>query len=1003
MRRASPLVVLLLIAAANPGSASVRKAAIHSVQSPQDFDIQRRVDVNSLNMWTTNEGSIAWDISTVSSGLEFPRGSGKTAVFAGGLWLGARVNGEVRATVAEYSWEYGPGAMAGGTFLPDVPQFRVYKVVPWTGNPDDTTHVDRLAPGPREDPLAHHAWSEYMAGAAPYGAPVRIWQLPDPNDPNATVPVLGPDVQGDQMLWAVFNDADPSKHTNGAGTSSPLGVEVQQTMWGVNQLNPLANVVIIKYRLINKGSNQLDDMFVSLWADPDVGDPNDDLVGSDPALGLGYAYNATNTDLIYGLAPPAVGIMLLEGPKDAFDDTIPATSVVKYINGTDPQSVQWTYNYMQGLNADGSPQIDPNTNAVKTFVCDGDPVQGTGWLDSNPSDCRMMLSAGTFSMAPGDTQEVVFAILAGQSLDRLSSIVALETAANYLKYGVVPPPPPSAVNCPRPAAYWANECPPGSSELTPAQLASIAARVNTQSLFFDWTPGSETGAFCSTITPLGPLDARSIAKTEFATVLANWAAGDLGIVPSSGQPIRLLGSMPVGCPGVSASQLFQLVATAGPDPSLEVNYLNDNPAHRRALTGVNWGGASFFGGADFGWNFWGGSLDPAAHPDSFATVEVRFSHTATQKAYRYLRLQDNVDGSAPNGNREYRYGGFHEVPFQVWDTEHNVQLDVAWVERTVTDLNGTILPSAFQLATFDSTWAPDASIEGGREYLYILKTPYSSTPKAPFQVDEAMDVVPMPILYGLWSMLRAPSDIIDDGDRMEFKFAPFSGPGIDTRLLVLEGTPLSDPAVTMEYNQIIDCLRGINLGLTIENPCDQPTAVQLSLLSSDVNSDRVELAWYTPQASLPVTIERRHGDGDWTAVSQTFADAGGMIRYTDTDIVAGGRYGYRVAVMDGGVLVYAGETNVLVPARFQLSLAGFVPNPVRGEASIEFVLASREPATLEVFDLQGRRLVSREVGSLGPGRAVVSLGDAGALRSGVYMVMLRQGRASVSRKAVIVR
>jgi len=200
--------------------------------------------------------------------------------------------------------------------------------------------------------------------------------------------------------------------------------------------------------------------------------------------------------------------------------------------------------------------------------------------------------------------------------------------------------------------------------------------------------------------------------------------------------------------------------------------------------------------------------------------------------------------------------------------------------------------------------------------------------------------------------------------------------------------------------------RIINKGaqtLNSMNPCGQPTAVQLSLLSSDVNSDRVELAWYTPRASLPVTIERRRGGGDWTAVSQTFADAGGMIRYTDTDIVSGGLYDYRVAVMDGGVQVYAGEASVLVPARFQLSLSGFVPNPVRGEASIEFVLASREPATLEVFDLQGRRLVSREVGSLGPGRAVVSLGDAGALRSGVYMIMLRQGGASVNRKAVIVR
>ena len=67
-------------------------------------------------MWSTNFGSVAWDLTTGNSGLEFPKGSGKTAIFAGGLWLGAHVNGEVRTVVAEYSYEFGPGNMVGGTF-----------------------------------------------------------------------------------------------------------------------------------------------------------------------------------------------------------------------------------------------------------------------------------------------------------------------------------------------------------------------------------------------------------------------------------------------------------------------------------------------------------------------------------------------------------------------------------------------------------------------------------------------------------------------------------------------------------------------------------------------------------------------------------------------------------------------------------------------------------------------------------------------------------------------
>ena len=35
----------------------------------------------------------------------------------------------------------------------------------------------------------------------------------------------------------------------------------------------------------------------------------------------------------------------------------------------------------------------------------GDPVAGTGWLDTFATDRRMMLSAGPFTMEPGDSQE----------------------------------------------------------------------------------------------------------------------------------------------------------------------------------------------------------------------------------------------------------------------------------------------------------------------------------------------------------------------------------------------------------------------------------------------------------------------------------------------------------------------------------------------------------------------------------------------------------------------
>src|SRR5258705_3669468 len=74
----------------------------------QVTDLQR-IDINNISMVVKNTGSFAYDTEGGGAGLEFPKGTGKTAVFAAGLWFGAMVNGAVRVSVAEYSDDYHPG------------------------------------------------------------------------------------------------------------------------------------------------------------------------------------------------------------------------------------------------------------------------------------------------------------------------------------------------------------------------------------------------------------------------------------------------------------------------------------------------------------------------------------------------------------------------------------------------------------------------------------------------------------------------------------------------------------------------------------------------------------------------------------------------------------------------------------------------------------------------------------------------------------------------------
>ena len=359
-------------------------------------DNSQFIDVNNIKMFITNTGSFAWDKTSGNAGLEYPKGTGKTCVFAAGLWMGGRVGGATRVCVSEYSDEYGPGAMVGTA--PDDPTKAEYKVY----------KLQKTYTHPTLDMLP--VLADYNAGAVPHGAPVVTIQ------PDSSLDILG-----DEMMWAVYNDAAPGNHSNRAGSTAPLGLEVQQTTFAFNRLGALGSTVFIQYKILNKGGNTIDSMYVSQWSDPDDGEATDDLVGCDTTLSVGYVYNGTNNDAIYGTQVPSVGYDFFQGPMVS-GTPLPMTSFNKYINGTDPDNFSKTYNLMKGLQQDGSIWINPTTGLPTSFQVSGDPVLGKGWLDTNPADRRLQLSSGPFTMNPGDQQIVTCAIIVGQSKNRLASI-----------------------------------------------------------------------------------------------------------------------------------------------------------------------------------------------------------------------------------------------------------------------------------------------------------------------------------------------------------------------------------------------------------------------------------------------------------------------------------------------------------------------------------------------------------------------------------------------------
>jgi hypothetical protein len=385
-------------------------------------------DGNQISTWHGNHGDVVSYHMTGTAGLEWPVGSGKTAVFQSGLWLAAgRINGvtEVRTAACGYSSEYVPGNYGSNQ---DAPEFHIYSI----HSGDDASNPD---------------WQNWPVGQ---GAP---WVDVDGDgvyDPN----VDHPDINGDLFHWYVMNDGNSAAHVP-LWSTQPLGVEIRVSLFGLGPDSPLKDVLFIKWEIENTGGNQLDSMYISLWSDPDIGSAMDDFVGCDPESNLGYSYNDFNGDVTYGYVPPAVGYVFLQTPivpspgdtawvsGDPILDfaNIPMSAFSVFFSGNDlfrdPATAQEAYNYMNGLiGMSGQPYIDPITGQPSTFVFSGDPVTDDGWVDYNyyPSgDRRFLMTAGPISMAPSDIQEIVAAIVIAQGTDNISSVTLLRQLTPWVQ------------------------------------------------------------------------------------------------------------------------------------------------------------------------------------------------------------------------------------------------------------------------------------------------------------------------------------------------------------------------------------------------------------------------------------------------------------------------------------------------------------------------------------------------------------------------------------------
>jgi hypothetical protein len=445
-------------------------------------DISEWLDINDARVRFYSNGQIGRSYDASLHGYFVPFGSNTSPLYTAGLWIGGiDNNGQLHVAAQLYGangQDLYPGPLTvDGTASITATVSQAYDQI-WKVNRNDVIlhrQFFECVQDPNCDPTiqfpgytipdAFSTWpahGDVSENQAFFLAPFydrNIDGIYDPNDGDH------PCVPGDQALYMIFND-NTQPHTESLGM--PIGLEVHMMPFAYSGNDPsLEQTIFVHYKLINRSSQTLNDVFVGTFADGDIGCSNDDFIGSDVRRNMMFFYNWDDIDLScgasglgYGSTPPAFGIVTLKGPKvdinnmdDGSDLSLPSyngsgfndgvidnerhgLSRMMYFNRegnqaiTDPSSAVHFYNYLSGKWKNGVQMsyggvgypADTSSYVPAFFMYPWDTdTLGVGtngmpmpdWRETQPTptqpDRRGIASMGPFTLEAGEEDDILIA------------------------------------------------------------------------------------------------------------------------------------------------------------------------------------------------------------------------------------------------------------------------------------------------------------------------------------------------------------------------------------------------------------------------------------------------------------------------------------------------------------------------------------------------------------------------------------------------------------------